>query len=88
MCPPGCQHRGFVATHALGHVIYGIYTHTYIYVLHILYHIMLYIIYIYHIYVILYICTFINMHIYKHILISHATKLHNVAITLNTEHST
>ena len=23
MCPPDCQHNGFVATHALGHMIYG-----------------------------------------------------------------
>ena len=23
MCPPGYHHNGFVATHALGHLIYG-----------------------------------------------------------------
>ena len=23
MCPPGYQHNGFVATHALGHMMYG-----------------------------------------------------------------
>ena len=23
MCPPGYHHNGFVATHALGHMIYG-----------------------------------------------------------------
>ena len=23
MCPPGYQHNGFVATHALGHIMYG-----------------------------------------------------------------
>ena len=32
MCPPGYQHNGFVATHALGHMMYGdIYTYIYIY---------------------------------------------------------
>ena len=24
MCPPGYHHNGFVATHALGHMMYGI----------------------------------------------------------------
>ena len=24
MCPPGYHHNGFVATHALGHMIYGL----------------------------------------------------------------
>ena len=23
MCPPGYHHKGFVATHALGHMMYG-----------------------------------------------------------------
>ena len=23
MCPPGCHHNGFMATHALGHIMYG-----------------------------------------------------------------
>ena len=23
MCPPGYHHNGFVATHALGHIMYG-----------------------------------------------------------------
>ena len=23
MCPPGYDHNGFVATHALGHIMYG-----------------------------------------------------------------
>ena len=23
MCPPGYHHNGFVATHALGHIVYG-----------------------------------------------------------------
>ena len=23
MCPPGYHHNGFVATHALGHMMYG-----------------------------------------------------------------
>ena len=23
MCPPGYHHNGFIATHALGHMIYG-----------------------------------------------------------------
>ena len=31
MCPPGYHHNGFVATHALGHMMYG-YDHLYIYV--------------------------------------------------------
>ena len=41
MCPPGHHHNGFVATHALGHTMYGytllvpiniyIYIYTYIY---------------------------------------------------------
>ena len=25
MCPPGYHHNGFVATHALGHMMYGTY---------------------------------------------------------------
>ena len=25
MCPPGYHHNGFVATHALGHMMYSIY---------------------------------------------------------------
>ena len=25
MCPPGYHHNGFVATHALGHIMYGLY---------------------------------------------------------------
>ena len=25
MCTPGYHHNGFVATHALGHVMYGLY---------------------------------------------------------------
>ena len=24
MCPPGYHHNGFVATHALGHMMYGL----------------------------------------------------------------
>ena len=41
MCPPGYHHNGFVATHALGHMIYGcimrmynihIYVYIYIYI--------------------------------------------------------
>ena len=24
MCPPGCHHNGFMAIHALGHMMYGI----------------------------------------------------------------
>ena len=23
ICPPGCHHNGIVATHALGHIVYG-----------------------------------------------------------------
>ena len=30
MCPLGCHHNGFVATHALGHMMYG-YVYIYIY---------------------------------------------------------
>ena len=30
MCPPGYHHNGFVATHALGHMMYGY--HGYIYI--------------------------------------------------------
>ena len=30
ICPPGYHHNGFVATHALGHMMYG-YDHLYIY---------------------------------------------------------
>ena len=29
MCPPGYHHNGFVASHALGHMMYG-YIYTYI----------------------------------------------------------
>ena len=39
MCPPGYHHNGFVATHALGHMMYGwstwwplIYIYIYIYI--------------------------------------------------------
>ena len=33
MCPPGYHHNGFVATHALGHMMYGLYIYAvYIYV--------------------------------------------------------
>ena len=36
MCPPGYHHNGFVATHALGHMIYiyiyNIYIYIYIYI--------------------------------------------------------
>ena len=32
MCPPGYHHNGFVATHALGHMMYG-YIYIYIYIL-------------------------------------------------------
>ena len=31
MCPPGYHHNGFVATHALGHIVFMI---TYIYYAH------------------------------------------------------
>ena len=27
MCPPGYHHNGFVATHALGHMMYGYHVH-------------------------------------------------------------
>ena len=30
MCPPGYHHNGFVATHALGHMMYG-FVYIYIY---------------------------------------------------------
>ena len=29
MCPPGYHHNGFVATHALGHMMYGICMYVY-----------------------------------------------------------
>ena len=33
MCPPGYHHNGFVATHALGHMMYDIYMmYIYIYI--------------------------------------------------------
>ena len=32
MCPPGYHHNGFMATHALGHMMYGYIHITYIYV--------------------------------------------------------
>ena len=32
MCPPGYHHNGFVATHALGHMMYGLYIYVYIYI--------------------------------------------------------
>ena len=51
MCPPGYQHNGFVATHALGHMMYGdIYTYIYIYI-----YIYLCIYNIYYIYIYIYI---------------------------------
>ena len=31
MCPPGYHRNGFVATHALGHMMYGLYIYIYIY---------------------------------------------------------
>ena len=62
MRPPGCQHSRFVAPHAFGHIMYGIYIHTHIYVLQILYHIMLYI----NISYISYICYILHMYICKH----------------------
>ena len=30
MCPPGYHHNGFVATHALGHMMYGTWAQPYI----------------------------------------------------------
>ena len=35
MYPLGYHHNGFVATHALGHVMYGIYTYVCIYTIYI-----------------------------------------------------
>ena len=35
MCPPGYDHNGFVATHALGHMNIYIYIYTYIYYVYI-----------------------------------------------------
>ena len=32
MCPPGYHHNGFAATHALGHMMYGLYIYKYIYI--------------------------------------------------------
>ena len=46
MCPPGYHHNGFVATHALGHMMYRfIYIYIYIYDVHL--HIYSYIHFIY-----------------------------------------
>ena len=30
MCPPGYDHNGFAVTHALGHMMYGIYIYIYV----------------------------------------------------------
>ena len=35
MCPLGYHHNGFEATHALGHMMYGIYTYVCIYTVYI-----------------------------------------------------
>ena len=51
MYPPGYHHNGFMATHALGHRMYG-YTLLYIYT---------------HIYIYLYIYIYIYMYIHKNI---------------------
>ena len=48
MCPPGYHHNSFVATHALGHIMYS-YIYIYIYILYI--YIYIYYIYIYYIYI-------------------------------------
>ena len=37
MYPPGYHHNGFVATHALGHMMYGLYIYIYIYYVYIIY---------------------------------------------------
>ena len=44
MCPPGYHHNSFVATHALGHMMYGLYIYyiLYIYILSIIYIIYIY----------------------------------------------
>ena len=36
MCPPGYHHNGSVATHALGHIMYG-YIYIYIYGIYIIF---------------------------------------------------
>ena len=54
MCPPGYRHNGFVATHALGHMMYGFYDNIYIYYIYIYLHIYTYM-YIYNIYIYIYI---------------------------------
>ena len=46
MCPPGYHHNGFVATHALGHMMYGLYIYIYIYIYYLYIFIYIYI-YIY-----------------------------------------
>ena len=52
MCPPGYHHNGFVATHALGHMMNGTYItlilllHIHIYILYYIYIYILYYIYI------------------------------------------
>ena len=62
MCPPGYHHNGFVATHALGHMMYGSHNRTYTYVYVYVY------IYIY-IYIYTYIYIYIYIYIYSYIVI-------------------
>ena len=61
ICPPGYHHNDFVATRALGHMMYG-YTVIYIYIYK-------YIIYIYNIYIYIYIYIYMYMYIYIYIYI-------------------
>ena len=55
MCPPGYHHNGFVATHALGHMMYGlIYIYIYLYIY-------IYIKYIIIYYINIYKCTILGL---------------------------
>ena len=60
MCPPGYHHNDFVATHALGHMMYVSYTHT-----HSLTHTHTHT----HIYIYIYVCIYIRLYIYIYIYI-------------------
>ena len=59
MCSPGYHHNGFVATHALGHMMYIIYSILYIYWQK--YKLVHYIEYIikYKVYIVYYICIYV-----------------------------
>ena len=49
MCPPGYHHNGFVATHALGHMMYIMYICIYMYI---------------YMYIYVYMCMYMHIYIY------------------------